>query len=510
MTTPSDQKKPRNHALFIGVRDYAIYDRSAGNPAGTSDVPGALNDVRTWYRQCIAMGFAAENIRVLTSPRLSPEALGPSCPAAHVGEATHDGMIDGIRWLCEVISGDEPSSGLLTFSGHGERDGGLLLCPSDVTASLDEVISVAKLRAAMDVAGTPELDDRLTVLLDCCRSQAGIEREQTIAATLAARAARIELPEGARGVRERAITACREGQTSESSTFGGEAMGAFTWAMSSTMGQWKATEKGGVVHLDASYSDLVDRSRALLRSLSFVQEPTLSGPRGFTRQAFLAPGDAPVSRQPDGTRTKRQLDVGINPATNQRYASAVYTFSYSTDGKRYIPFVQALVIGDNDVTYSGDSCQAHTEYWYGDPETINDLNAHCSNSGLKLQISNASYASVNAGAELPIGSKMTDYEGSAPQLSYSAPDCNYTSSTRKNIVFRSVMPNGIQFGVGFQFYKGYYKVDDVGHHVACLNAVFFYWDQGLYCLPNGRSQDIDAVSSTNSLEGVFLQQASWI
>ena len=66
---------PNDYALIIGVEEYRAYDLSMDLPAGTSDVAGALDDARTFFRQCIAMGLAPERIRVLTSPRLTPEEM---------------------------------------------------------------------------------------------------------------------------------------------------------------------------------------------------------------------------------------------------------------------------------------------------------------------------------------------------------------------------------------------------------------------------------------------------
>ena len=306
------------------------------------------------------MGFAPENIRVLTSPRLAPEGLGPECVAANVGEATRDEMMAGLTWLYEVIDGDEPCSGLMTFSGHGTRDRGLLLCPSDVTGSLDEAISVVKLRRKAN----PELSRRLTVLIDGCHAQVGLGPEKKALADLLTERAGVELPDNIPQVSARVIAACERDQTSDSSTFGGKPIGAFTWALISAMGRWPTSEMDGVRYLAATHGQLVAQAQALLQALSFDQEPTLSGPSGIDEQAFLAPGDAPVSSEPSGSRTQRQLDVDINPQTNQQYDSVMYTFLYSKNGDEYKAFAKALAMGKCDKKYDGKSYAANTEYWY--------------------------------------------------------------------------------------------------------------------------------------------------
>ena len=80
-----------NYALFIGVEDYAAFDASLGQPAGTSDLPGAVADAVAFFRVCQELGVPAENMRILSSPRLDPLAL-VGVPAACVGDATSASM----------------------------------------------------------------------------------------------------------------------------------------------------------------------------------------------------------------------------------------------------------------------------------------------------------------------------------------------------------------------------------------------------------------------------------
>lgn len=77
-------------------------------------------------------------------PRAHPGAdhtsalAGGSWPGGQrgaVGEATRAGIVAGLTWLIENLSGESPAAGLFTFSGHGISDLGVALCPSDVTPS---------------------------------------------------------------------------------------------------------------------------------------------------------------------------------------------------------------------------------------------------------------------------------------------------------------------------------------------------------------------------------------
>ena len=117
--------KPNDYALILGIHAYRTYD-----PSGRSDVAGALNDARAWVRQCLSMGFSPERIRVLTTPVLAASELGPLGESIHRGEATHDGIVDGITWLITELGGEALAAGVMTFSGHGEASGGdpLLSC----------------------------------------------------------------------------------------------------------------------------------------------------------------------------------------------------------------------------------------------------------------------------------------------------------------------------------------------------------------------------------------------
>jgi len=295
----------QNYALIIGVQDYTTYD-----PSGHANVPGAQNDARAWVRSCLSIGFSPENIRVLVSPRLSASDLGPGTAGVQIGAADHDSIVNGLTWLSEQIGGDVPATGLITFSGHGYEgdDGYPVLCPSDLTPSLDNAIDVAAVRASAQCKVT----DNLTAMIDSCSAQVGTSLSESIRGQL--RAKRISGTASDDQGRARVVAASMQDQASVSSWFSGEQMGAFTWAATSTLGQWSQVVEDGVAYLDVSYGNLVTRVRSLLETLSFEQVPVVSGPQGTGGDAFLRPGEmagrGEKSLQPTTPQPGRQLEMG--------------------------------------------------------------------------------------------------------------------------------------------------------------------------------------------------------
>lgn len=132
------------YALLIGIEDYSMLDRSAGNPQGTSDLRGARNDVHAMAMLVRTMDIPAENIRVLSSPLMGPNdfdavamALNPAqnmnMVDATFGYASRQEILSGISWLAEKLAEDEHAQGVLYFSGHSilTQDGHPCLAPAD-------------------------------------------------------------------------------------------------------------------------------------------------------------------------------------------------------------------------------------------------------------------------------------------------------------------------------------------------------------------------------------------
>jgi len=315
------------YALLIGVDDYAMYDASAGNSAGTSNLLGSRNDVIAFWRTCRDLDIAPANIRVLTSPRLDPSAL-PGALAENVGEATEQMILKGAAWLADAIGGTG-APGLLTFSGHGEQvEGrGLAICPADIAApGLDRAISFETLRgvfAERDALGN------LTSVIDACFAGGADARGDGAAGkgrrllSLTGRRSPASVPppaakeSGAQGVvpllGDRVIAAARADQPAFQASFSGEHRGAFSWAVGAALDQWSRVRDGSSTRLNLSYGELRARTERLLGSLSFEQTPVLHGPANVAELAFFQRGSVPARTcaEPDAPRLRMQLDPGM-------------------------------------------------------------------------------------------------------------------------------------------------------------------------------------------------------
>jgi hypothetical protein len=273
-----------NCALIIGIEDYGAYDYDAGNPEGTSDLCWAVNDAVTYVRQCLSLGMDPERICVLTSPALSPATLGADGDLVWHGPANRAGILDGLYWLADAMSENEPMSGLLVFSGHGEWMHGLELCPSDTTGGLEELICVEQVRHAI---GAHVLDE-LHVLFDAYHVHIGCTRAQCLRERMSRHAAAYEGVDMTDG-HEHILAACQREQTGIATEVDGHVISAFTWAMTSVLSECHVVDDEGVLRLDESYAELVWRAQRLLRARAFNQVPVLAGPAETASLPFLQP-----------------------------------------------------------------------------------------------------------------------------------------------------------------------------------------------------------------------------
>ena len=320
-------------ALLIGVDDYSSHDASAGNPQGTSDLLGSRNDVLAFFRTCRALDIPAENIRVLTSPKLDVSAL-PGVAPENVGEATEHAIAKGAAWLADAASA-AGGAALLTFSGHGARlaGGQLALCPSDTGARLDRAVPFEAIRAVFEARGALP---RLTCLIDACFAGASStrgaaarapldpsapreRRTLSLGAPFAADDTTTEGPaSGTQIVPDpsltgRVLAASRLDQPAFQASFSGEHRGAFSWAVGAALDQWSTVKDEDGTRLNLSYGELRARAERLLGTLSFDQKPVLHGPENVADLAFFQRGTAPRSTaaEPDARRAPLQIDPGM-------------------------------------------------------------------------------------------------------------------------------------------------------------------------------------------------------
>ena len=155
-------------ALLIGIDDYRCYDGSAGLPAGTSDLKGAVADAEGWRRIALAIGLPPANIRVITAP-------------AGVGGAHLADLRAGLDWLAAQLQTSDVNGGFVAISAHGSYDAklGSLLCPGDVEAAAPVVAAWRSMLEAVGLEVTAGTDELPADVLEKCtaRDRARAERD---------------------------------------------------------------------------------------------------------------------------------------------------------------------------------------------------------------------------------------------------------------------------------------------------------------------------------------------
>lgn len=362
------------YALLIGVGDYSRFDASRPQAdAASSDLPGSRNDATTFWRLCRLLGMKAENIRVLASPPFD-SALIAEFEGARIenfGAADERGILDGVRWLSEMLGQASKPTGLLTYSGHGDvtPKQGLVLCPSDVEYAADDTLKHAISYSTINAIIAPNAEN-LTVVLDTChaggaakgavKSQTGrplVLMPRTTAAT------KQVAPSGAaqEDLAGRVLAAAGRDQVAYQSMFDGRWRGVFSWAVSCAMEQWSMTQEGNTVRLDVSYDRLVETTQRLISALWFDQKPELRGAQGIGKLAVFHPGldqhQGETTEMPDGGFKTEQVDPGMR------------------DYVVYQILDQAgVLLGQILVTNTaGAGYDANREYWY--------MTTNLSNSG---------------------------------------------------------------------------------------------------------------------------------
>ncbi len=345
-----------SYALIIGVGDYRAY-------GGSANLPGSVNDAAAWWRVCMAVGIQPENIRVLTTAAMRHDGSFSDglptdrFPKAQVEEATKENIIKGARWLADKLkSGTIP--GLFTYSGHGDVTddrGALALCPCDVKQTkgggVENLLSLEELAEALHHGHSQKL---LTVVLDCCHA-GGAARPASYSLSLRGK---IDVKKKHPPLGGRELLACKHDQIAYQSEFTSQFHGAFTWALTAALLQWKPVEEDGAVTIDVTYRRARQVSEDLLRVLEYTQTPVVA-PDSARDLVFFHPTATPDkgegSYMPDGVRIGEQLDpdwsyllqlnngnvvaqVVVVPANTTRYykyGSTTTTFPVNTNSVEY-------------------------------------------------------------------------------------------------------------------------------------------------------------------------------
>lgn len=137
------------YALLIGVNAHSVPERAL--PDVEKDVT-ALGEVLRHPERC---AYPAANVRTLTGTA-----------------ATHEGILDGLRWIRQRLQTDPEATAVIYYTGHGERDDSrtpaeFYLIPYDTTPDVQSSALRATEFAAAINAMQPQ---RLLVILDCCHA----------------------------------------------------------------------------------------------------------------------------------------------------------------------------------------------------------------------------------------------------------------------------------------------------------------------------------------------------
>lgn len=280
-------------ALIIGVSDYRVFDHSAGQPRGTSDLFGPPQNIVAALDFCNSLGFSAADIGLLSSPLVPPRGGHPALYAA----ATRDAVLEGVRLLARRLAESEASQGLIWFSGHGDalEGAGPVLCVEDtalVDGQLRQVVSLFEIGEIL-TAHAPQR--AVTVILDSCSSGTPPAGSTRVLGGLRA-AARLR-------DHDTLISATRAGQVGMEVQVDGVWRGALSWALCAAATPYARTWSHGFAVPDLSVGDWVQRARLLLDGLSVNQRPQLRGAGGaVVLQPTGIPPIVPTGRIADQRR----------------------------------------------------------------------------------------------------------------------------------------------------------------------------------------------------------------
>lgn len=384
--------KRRARALLIGVEKYE-------NLGPEKQLRAGRNDVLAFWKVCRRLGFAPENIRMLTSPKLEveditwaeqelrtelPEYTGKSDDdiAARVAswfppndkakvcldEATRDNIMAGVGWLAErrENSNEKPVDRILTYSGHGarieENDKTVLaLCPSDLVEDQSKTyLSIDAFKEALK-----DVDDNMTVVLDCCFAQnagaRGVPRGAHQVATLALGASNVPVTIDASDNGPRVFCASGPTESSYQAMLGGYWYSAFTWAFTVALEQWRIVSGGGNTrHSTVSHTELLFRARMLLEALSFPQHPVLLDQRN-NMPVFGQVDSEEAIAEPNRDQRNGQLDPSCYDGTGHFVEYMFY--DGAENSHKWVAHVIATSAHFSESQKERTGMEAGVEYW---------------------------------------------------------------------------------------------------------------------------------------------------
>lgn len=291
MTTPL-------YAVLIGVDDYSAYDASAGLPVGTSDLRGAVNDVRLFKTTLAKLGVPEVNIRLYVTGG-----------GAKSGEATRASIETGLDWLQQTLTATEGSRGVVLFCGHGDSDArGPLLCPSDTTQAMTQALSFEEVAARLDKRGQKT---DVSFFLDACHAAPGADGGAGVRRrVLRDHAAGPARPRALRRNDDVVLAGSGSDEPSYEYELHGTWNGAFTWAVTSLLDRWGRSPNGEAFAL--TWGNLLRRTREILQDLAVDQRPEFSGPKPELRSYVLGGRAARRNTPPQDAGGVRELPGGMD------------------------------------------------------------------------------------------------------------------------------------------------------------------------------------------------------
>lgn len=395
---------PVRFAVIVGIDDYRAFDASLGQPKGTSDLRGSVNDAGLYLRLARKLGVPAENTRVLVAP-----ADGAARPALfdgiEGGAPTQTNMQAAFDWLIDSLKANPGTQAILSYSGHGDSDDeNLVICPTDMTASKDGVLHNQIELGGLDSTLKPVADSNLiTIFLDCCHAgdvdNNGVRGIRALRPKTRTKAKTRQLSNG-----HPVLAACRATALSSEINFGDTHFGAFSWAVTEVLGRWQEESDGGDASFGIAYGEVPRRTSMLMNAMAIEQSPvyegaiTQRGARVFTRSDHHT--EPP---QPDG---HRELDPGD---------SGIYRIYYLYDDNG-THIISILVTGPNYAGLQGYS--ANMEYWQLTTSAVSTLK-----STGKIQFKN--HHTTNSTTSKPTSNGFSSLGGQ----SYALPTQTFAATT---------------------------------------------------------------------------------
>jgi hypothetical protein len=376
--------KTGTHALLIGVDDYSTFESNGG-----SNLKGSRNDVVLLASYCMeVLGIQAENIHVLTTPKMSPEdfqkrmippEIEPnkskswleSLSRVTLGRATKANVKDGLDWLL-AMSKESAGAALFAFSGHGawSSKAGPLLCLDDTTQGFtDGVLALKDLGAAIAKARARH---KLIALFDCCHVAASprSSRLQGKALPHLGTSQHIVDDQDLFNVSDRVILGASLGKEAFQMRLG-RWHGALTFALVTAAERWQGENE--VSH--GSYKHVLKRAKGTLKALGVPQNPEFWV--AIRQSPFLGVKAGPTQREPDAAQEGAQLTPDfrytINAINNESEVTIAWIFATTTTA----------------VSVNGTSLLKNKESWYVDDGALANLDSadHITITTTKLETS---------------------------------------------------------------------------------------------------------------------------